>query len=445
MGSRSTSSERSDTSPSPLLERGEDGGVLRERDFRWLLFGQFAAQGADGLAQAAFADVLILEPLTQGTPEKILQLFALTLLPYSLIAPFLGVFVDRWSRRGLLVWTNVLRAVLLVTLPLWAPLLGGDLPLYVATLTLLGLGRLFLTTKGAVLPVLLHEHHLLQGNSLSSGGGMIAALGGGVCGIIAVGVFGYETAFVVAGFLYVASALMCRVISSSLSHPHPKVKKLSAHVMELTIDLGDGFREIWTRVHARLPLIGIFLLRTIAMFVAISAILFIKIEFEPAERFGRLSSAALALGAAGVGAFAGAVTAPFLGRRFLNAGLITAGFAISSVGIVLLGGIANTPAVMGLTFFGGYGAFVTKVAVDAQVQEALPDEYRGRAFALYDILYNLASVAAGVIMVVFFGIPGRADLVLAGAVALVITAVMAWAMRRAGMPLLVTAVVAPRA
>ena len=437
MGSRSTSSPPSVAARSPGDDPDDGASLLGERDFRLLLLAQFAGQAADGLAQAAFAYVLVLEPLTQGTPEKILQLFALTLLPYSVIAPFLGVFVDRWSRRGLLVWTNVLRAVLLVTLPAWAPLFEGDIPLYVATLALLGLGRLFLTTKGAILPVLLHEHHLLQANSLSSGGGMIAALAGGVVGIAAVGVFRYEVAFVTAGVIYVAAAAMSRGLSSPFAHPHPKVRTLAAHAKELAIELVGGIREIWNRLDARLPLIAIFLLRTIAMFVAIYAILFIKLEF-PRQGAGRLSAAALALGTAGVGAFAGAVTAPYLGRRFQNAGLITGGFVVSAIGIVLLGGVRSLIAVMGLTFFGGYGAFVTKVAVDAQVQAALPDEYRGRAFALYDILYNLASVVAGVVMVAFFGIPGRGDLVVSGIVALAITAGMAVAMQRAGMAMRVS-------
>jgi hypothetical protein len=146
-----------------------------------------------------------------------------------------------------------------------------------------------------------------------------------------------------------------------------------------------------------------------------------------------------------LGAFVGAATAPLAGRRLMNAGLITLGFFVSAAGIVLLGGIVNLWAVVALTFFGGYGAFVTKVAVDAQVQEALPDEYRGRAFALYDILYNLASVAAAGIMLGFFDVPGRLDLVLAGLFALLLTALMVRAMKRAGMAFLVAHGAEPRA
>jgi MFS family permease len=419
------------------------GHALREllgyRDLRFLLGSQFLAQAADGLAQAVFADVLVLEPLSAGTPTRILTLFAVTLLPYSLMSPFLGVFIDRWARRSVLLWTNLIRGALLLTLFLWSRLFAGDISLFIATLALLGFGRLFLTTKGAALPVLLHEHHLLQGNSLSSGGGMVAALLGAVAGIGLIVVIPTEAAFALAGGVYVLGGLVARGISLPLAHPVGQHAPVGEAVVQVGRDLFDGLRVIWNSVQARLPLIGIFLLRTLAMFVVVSAILIIKNSFGEGERVGRLSSSALALGSAGLGAFVGALTAPLLGTRLRRGGLVLFGFAISSAAIVMLGGIADIYALIPLTFVGGLGGFVTKVAVDASVQEALPDEYRGRAFALYDILYNLASVAAGALMVLTYdptrpqGL--RAVMVVTGFVGLSLTGLLARAFRSAGIPL----------
>ena len=71
------------------------------RDFALLLASQGSSQLADGIAQATLASVLVLEPLGQDTPGRILAVSTLTLLPYSLLSPFLGVFIDRWPRRGL--------------------------------------------------------------------------------------------------------------------------------------------------------------------------------------------------------------------------------------------------------------------------------------------------------------------------------------------------------
>src|SRR3712207_4179096 len=91
-----------------------------EPDFARLLGAQFGAQAADGFAQAVAFEVLVLDPFSQGAPGRILAIAALTLLPYSFVAPFMGVFVDRWPRRNILAWTSYGRATLLVAFPLWS-------------------------------------------------------------------------------------------------------------------------------------------------------------------------------------------------------------------------------------------------------------------------------------------------------------------------------------
>jgi len=427
-------------------QRAHVGELLTEPDFRILLFSQFIAQAADGFAQATFANLLVLEPLSAGTPMRILYLFGLTLLPYSLFSPFLGVFVDRWARRSVMQWSNIARGILLVTLPLWRGVLPGDTALYASMLLLLSLGRLFLTTKGALLPTLLHEHHLIRGNSISSGGGMIAALVGGAIGLFASNGLGDTPSFLLAGTFYFGAARVVKNLSGPFSHPHARAENFGAAVTRITAELTEGIVAIWNAVRARVALIGIFLVRTIGMFVFIAAILVIKDEYpgHPGE-FARLSTSALALGAAGVGAFVGAVTAPLAGRRFDKGGLILLGFSVSGLGIVALGGVENFWALMVLTFLGGYGGFVTKVAVDAQVQEALPDELRGRAFALYDILFNLASVAAGILMVLTDSFPLRPTLIVAGCVSLVLAVGLGFAMAHAGIELRATAASAQEA
>ena len=412
--------------------------LLAHRDLRTLLSAQWIAQAGDGLAQAAFAEALILGPLGEaGTPGRILVAFAITLVPYSLLAPVLGVFVDRWRRRELMVTTNLLRAALLVTLPLWAELLPRDAGLYAGVLVVLGLGRLFLVTKGAVLPVVLEEHHLLRGNALSGGGGMIAALLGGVAGVGVVGWLGPRPSFAAAGIAYAVAAAVARRISRPFAHPRPPDETVRAAAVRVLRELLQGVGEIARRPRARLPLIAIFVLRTVGMIVAIAAILVIKSEFpEAGDRFGRLSASALALGSAGAGAFLGAVTAPVIGRRLAKPGLVVAGFVVSGTGVAALAGVRAIPAVLVLTAIGGFGGFLTKVAVDAQVQEALPDEYRGRAFSLYDILYNLASVAAAAVMVLGEEVALRPMFVGTGLVTLALAAVFAAAMSRHRMHLL---------
>jgi MFS family permease len=405
--------------------------LLAESDFRLLLGAQCIAQTADGFAQAAFAQEIVLDP--QGTPTRTLALFALTLLPYSLLGPFTGVLVDRWKRRSILVWTNVVRAILLVSLPLWMGALPGDSALFASVLLLLGFGRLFLTTKGASLPAVLHEHHLLRGNAMSGGFGMISALVGGVAGLGVASFASTESAIVMAGALYATGALVARRISDPMAHPHKHLERIRDAAARIASELVDGVREIWTRERARLPLLGIFVLRVAAMFVALIAIEIIRTEYTGADDSGRLSASALALGAAGVGAFIGALTAPAMGRRFSTPALLIIGFVVSGVSMLAVAPVLQLTTTVGLSLFAGFGAFVAKVAVDAQVQEALPDEYRGRAFALYDILYNLASVLAALFLVAFVDASLGALLAGGGVLVLLLAWLLARAMQRAGM------------
>jgi MFS family permease len=405
--------------------------LLAERDFALLLSAQCIAQLADGLAQAAFAEEIVLDP--QGTPTRTLALFAFTLVPYSLLGPFTGVFVDRWKRRSILVWANVARALLLVSLPLWMGAFPGDSALYAGVLLLLGFGRLFLTTKGASLPVVLHEHHLLRGNALSGGAGMISTLVGGVTGIGIAAFASTEVALVVAGSLYALGALIARQLSNPMAHPHEHLERVRDAVARIASELVEGVGAIWVRERARLPLLGIFVLRIAAIFVGLIAIEIIRTEYSGADDTGRLSASALALGAAGVGAFIGALTAPAMGRHFSTPSLLIVGFVVSGASMVLVAPILGLTTTIVLTLFAGFGAFVAKVSVDSQVQEALPDGFRGRAFALYDILYNLASVVAALFLVAFVDASLGALLASGGALVLGLAWLLARAMKRAGM------------
>ena len=414
------------------IASGHARAILRDPDARRLLLAQFLAQAADGFAQAVFAVVIVLGTETlEGTPTRILQLFAVTLVPYSCISPFLGVFVDRWSRRAIMVWTNAARAALLITLPAWAHAFSGDFALYACLLLLLALGRLFLTAKGAALPLALHEHHLLQGNSISGGGGMVSALVGGTLGIAALNIATARELFAVGGVLYALSAVSAARLSWVFIQRAERTKAVGHAVRNVLTGLREGVSVVWARPRVRFPLIGIFVVRMIGIVVAIVAVIVIRTELS--HLTDRSNAATIALGSAGVGAFVAALTAPFVGRHLDKARLILLGFLISGLGIVAFGGIISLVAVVALTFVAGYGSFLTKVAVDAQVQEALPDDYRGRAFALYDILYNLASVVAGAVMVLLGTHASRLEMMTVGGITLIVAGALGAAMSRAGM------------
>jgi MFS family permease len=242
------------------------------------------------------------------------------------------------------------------------------------------------------------------------------------------GVFG------VAGVIYAVAALTVRTLSRPMRHGAPAPERFGAALARVARELVAGLGELYRRPRVRLSLASIFILRSAVMLVAIAALLVIRDAFPDAgDRFGRISTGALALGTSSLGAFVGALATPALGRRLGNAGLVLLGFVVAGTGIALLGGFADLEALLTLTALGGFGAYVAKIATEAQVQESVPDQFRGRAFSIYDILYNFASVVAAAVVLVFATESHRAVLLPAGLVTLGLAGALAAAMKRAGM------------
>src|SRR6476469_2777883 len=123
-----------------MVERARD--AFLSPDFARLALAKYSSQFGDGLFQAfIFAQLVFLNTDKQGTAILIAKAVALLTVPYSLIGPFAGVFIDRWSRRLILVWTPALKAACLI------PLLVTDQNglVYAFTLIVVSANRFYLT------------------------------------------------------------------------------------------------------------------------------------------------------------------------------------------------------------------------------------------------------------------------------------------------------------
>jgi len=106
----------------------------------------------------------------------------------------------------------------------------------------------------------------------------------------------------------------------------------------------------------------------------------------------------------------------------LGAGTIVFGFSVTLAGFAAL------------LFFGFFSFFTAKISADTIMQQAMPDDFRGRAFALFDIAYNLGFIVPALILSAVWveNDPAqvRTILVVSGVVFLVLTAlVWRWAHR----------------
>src|ERR687891_356579 len=232
--------------------------LFRRRDFTFLMGAQWLAQAADGLVGVSLAKHIAFGgqagfSLDEArSTEEVLRIVLLTILPYAFISPFMGVLIDRWDRRRLLILANGFRALVLAVIVSVGFERVGDPALYGSFLLLLASTRLLLAIKGASLPAVLDERELLHGNSLSQAGSALFQLGG--AGVALVGSGLLDSRLLVAGgaAVYLVAAFSASAIRR-LGY-REKVVPLSQEIGRILTDLAEGVREVGRRPLAALSL-----------------------------------------------------------------------------------------------------------------------------------------------------------------------------------------------
>ncbi|MFD5491932.1 MFS transporter [Streptomyces sp. NPDC001812] len=386
--------------------------LLRFQGFRRLLAVRLLSQGADGVYQVALAAYVVFSPEKQTSAVAVASAMAVLLLPYSLVGPFAGVLLDRWRRRQVFLYGNLLRALMA---SVTAVLILGQVPdwlLYVSALCVTAVNRFVLAGLSAALPRVVDSERLVVANSLSPTAGTLAATaGGGLAFVVRLVVADSDAAVVLVGAaLYLCAALASLRIAKELLGPdralvHPR---LATALTGTVRDLMAGLRHLAAspRREAAWALTAMSLMRFCYGAMLVMLLMLCRYALSDTADEG-LALLGLALGVSGAGFFVAAVVTPWAAGRFGPGRWIMLCAAAAAV---------LEPA-LGLPFAAGpllIGAFVlglttqgAKIATDTIVQSSVEDGFRGRIFALYDVLFNVAFVGAAAVAALMLPPDGR--------------------------------------
>lgn len=378
--------------------------VLQGRDFRKLFAVRLSSQASDGAFQVGLASLVFFSPERAATTTAAALAAVVTVLPYTLIGPFAGVLLDVWQRRQILFVVNAIRAVMVVGVAAMVLFVGVGLPLYVAAVACMSVNRFFLAGLGAALPHVVPRHELVMANAVSPTCGTVAALLGAGVGYVVRSVFGAGDAtdagvLLCAAFGYAGSALLARRMARDLLGPDERAPLSHNTVFEVARDLGRdlvaGARHVHDRRRAAHALAAIGAHRVAYGITTISTVLLCRNYFtDPANVDAGLGLLALVFVGVALGVAAAALITPPAAARFSPSGWIT--ISIAS-GVVAQAVFAAWPTVAVLyvgAFSLGMVAQSAKICVDAIVQDTVDDAFRGRVFAFYDVVFNVAFVSA---------------------------------------------------
>jgi len=376
--------------------------LLADSAFRRLLWTRLTSQIGDGWFQAGLAGSVLFNPDRQTGAIAIAAGFAILLLPYSLLGPFVGVFLDRWSRRNVLVTANLLRAALVVAIAalIWA---GDEVLFAVLALAVIGINRFVMAGLSAALPHVTPSERLVTGNALANTLGAVCyslALGSsallqylagtgnhGYALITLTGVLGYAGAAAIARLSFARAAL----------GPEPGPRRdlqLGREIITVVKGMVAGARHLGERPAAAYAIGAQAAHRFLYGVLALSTLLLYRNYFNDGEDY---SSSIAGLGqivvVGGVGILLAAAITPAATRRVGGRAWVTLLLAALAPTVIGCGLPYQQSLLLMAVFVINVAAQGTKIVVEATIQQECDDDFRGRVFSLNDTAYNLCYVA----------------------------------------------------
>ena len=415
--------------------------VLAEPGFRRLFATRLISQAGDGAYTAGFGAYVFFSATTYPDPAAAASAFAVLYLPYSLIGPFAGVFIDRWSRRQILLVSALVRAGLVAVTALLV--LSGQLgvPLYVSALAALGVNRFFLASLSAALPHVVREDKLVMANSVAPTVGGIVTSIAGITGVgfrlLLGGGHGSAAVIVlVAGACYLLAGLTAATMRRDLLGPVQEADQapepLSRALQEVVRGLAAGVAYLTRRRGPAAAIGAIGGYRVLYGIAFLMSILLYRNYFYPAGNGNAaLGHFTLVVIVSAVGYGLAAVVSPPVTRRLAKEPWIALLLACSGA-VAVLGVTFSQVSFLIIGFFLGLTGQGIAISATTIIQEQTDDAYLGRAFALYDMMFNGVFVIGAIIGAVFIPVDGKSyPLIAAIAVGYLVVAA-AYALLRGG-------------
>lgn len=364
------------------MESTTYGQLLRtNRNFRNLLAGQFISELGNWFN--FIASLGLVRVVSDASPMAAGILFVCRLMPFAVFSPIAGTFVDRFSRRQVMIWTDLARVA--VALMFLLVVDAGDLWIaYLATILLSLFGAFFDGAKNAATPNLTGKEGLLAGTALMFSTRFLLMAIGAALGGWAAYVFGYQVAFVINAVSFLASAYTVWLIPEEAVR-EPETAERAGRASFIT-ELREGLHYAATN-HFALTII----LMNVIWAVGGGAINIVfermgGVVFAEGEGWNPDLAVSLLWAASGLGLFFGMMiahrTSIYLDRRNSHYQFIGWTLLIHGVLFAVAGVVPNLWLFMFFAFISRMIIGVEYAVQETLFQRSLPDYIRGRISTL---------------------------------------------------------------
>nr|BFE82974.1 MFS transporter [Planobispora longispora] len=302
-----------------IMRTGETGaGMWRDRSFRLFLGADAISQFGTQVTIVALSLVAVLA--LDASPFEVGLVTAAETAAFLVLGLPAGVWVDRLRRRPILIWSDLLRAAALASVPLAVALDALTLPQLYLVALLMGLGTVFFDVAHmSFLPSLVGRDDLLRGNGVLETMRSTAVLSGPALGGWLVHAVTAPIALLADAVSYLVSALLLGGVRAEEA-PAPAAERRS-----LREEIAEGVRYVVDHpMLRRLAMVGaVTMLSNGVWFVAQPFFLLRTLGVSPGL-YGLL------LTGAPVGGLIGAALAPRLAARYGTGRAMCGGAVLAS-------------------------------------------------------------------------------------------------------------------
>ncbi|MDP2913060.1 MAG: MFS transporter [Candidatus Omnitrophota bacterium] len=369
--------------------------VLKNRNFLFLWLGQLVSNFGDRLNQMAL--VALVYQSNPGSEIALAKLISFTVIPVFIVGPIAGAWVDRLNRRNIMIISDILRGLLVLSIPVfivWRQILL----VYLVIFLTFSLSRFFIPSKMAIIPEIVAKDKLLVANTLQDTTHMI----GNVVGLVGAGIIVNIACIGAIGGFYIDSAtffISAALIAMMAQRKFVRevrdglrdTKKALGDSLRRSVfsEIKDGFNYLIKYSNMRFVMSVFFLLMAGAGAVSCVIIVFIQKAFGTSTRdigfLGMFLVTGLLIGTVLFGRFGQKVNRKkAIHLSFIASGIFISLFAffVRAYPNLFVAGILS--ALLGMS--------VSPIAISTNTltHETIPEEIRGRIFSSLEAVIHLA-------------------------------------------------------
>lgn len=385
--------------------------VFRPPNSRRLFGVRVLGQAGDGLLQTALATFVLFSPQREADPKRIALAFAILLVPYSVVGPFVGIFIDRWSRRGILIRANIARAVTMICISVVVTHHSANSTLAVLVLVSLGINRFVQAALSASIPHVVDGDQLVTANALFPTAGTTFASLSAALGIATQKILSnsdtVNAALIVcaAGLALSASGVGVRIAPANLLGPHDVDGRIRDALSTVFFGLRDGYRALSASTMSLQAMVAVAFQRFAFGVLTVHILLLSRNLWNSVDKpDAAVTDFGVAAGSAALGAvIAALLSASLLGdspgtRTVRHTKLFGTSIFVTACSAIISGLALLTQHKLMAFVTASVMAFagqILKISADTSIQQNISDAHRGRVFSIFDMVINV-SVVSGI-------------------------------------------------